>query len=813
MSAPTAPSAFMVCIDAARRGSSAMLGDVLTDVRLSLQRRADQSSRLDERGNWLEALAELVREQTLLQDRFPKILEDEIRQAIDGGGKRGGAGLSLASLELMDGDQVLENVETARAQQAAAEAVEAQLGQLNALICAAQGLPRVQLDRNPLRPEVYMRSLRQTLLQTQAPAHVRMRWMQAFGEHMGPRLAITYDELTDLLRSQGVGAASYRVINQATATTSGRPVAATGPSTVLEAPPPAQPVTANRASAWLATARLDLDTEAAMSAARAREAERPDFVDTSPNAAAVPALDLPPIWIQKPRAAEDANHKAITLARLHELLSGDPAAGAAPQPEAFPKRTGIIHDRVPAADFSETVPAAFEALEEMGAVDDLVQRVALRQAKGDDASSPRSVAAPVQARSPSQALALEVAGVMLEQWEADTRLLPPVRAAIDELRPALMRLALADPRFFSDKKHPARMLLDSITQQSLAWTSETDSGFRTFMFIVRSTVELVLHSKVEGSDPFAYALESFETALRDRALRDRRRRESAARAMSRLTERQRLAEGIGDDLAGRALRAGVPSTIGLFLKGPWAHVIAEARMQGPASRRDPAVYEEVVTNLLWTTKVSTAATQTSRLARVVPGLTSLLREGLQTIRYSQSKVEEFLKTLGDLHQAALLAAATSRSPEEAAQAIDDGPAYDGVWMEESGLMTLDFEDTAPPTERTTLFDKTAPQALDEGDSGPKQPGGLADILVPGTWVVGHMSGNSLRLRCHGPTMAEGTTYGFTSADGVDHTLTTSVLQGMYERGELTLAPDAATPDQPPETAAEPDLPDTVHNAA
>ena len=48
---------------------------------------------------------------------------------------------------------------------------------------------------------------------------------------------------------------------------------------------------------------------------------------------------------------------------------------------------------------------------------------------------------------------------MLEQLASDDRLLPSVRAAIAQLRPALLRLAVADPRFFSDKQHPARALL------------------------------------------------------------------------------------------------------------------------------------------------------------------------------------------------------------------------------------------------------------------------------------------------------------------------------------------------------------------
>jgi hypothetical protein len=36
---------------------------------------------------------------------------------------------------------------------------------------------------------------------------------------------------------------------------------------------------------------------------------------------------------------------------------------------------------------------------------------------------------------------------------------------VRELEPALLRLALIDPRFFSDKRHPARRFLDLLIQK------------------------------------------------------------------------------------------------------------------------------------------------------------------------------------------------------------------------------------------------------------------------------------------------------------------------------------------------------------
>ena len=100
-------------------------------------------------------------------------------------GRHGEDGTVQGALELMGDEQMQERVEMVRAQQAAADQVEASLGELNSLICAAQGLRSVQADRNPLRPEVYVRSLRKVAGEMDVPTPVRVRWMQHFGEALG----------------------------------------------------------------------------------------------------------------------------------------------------------------------------------------------------------------------------------------------------------------------------------------------------------------------------------------------------------------------------------------------------------------------------------------------------------------------------------------------------------------------------------------------------------------------------------------------------------------------------------------------------
>ena len=85
-------------------------------------------------------------------------------------------------------------------------------------------------------------------------------------------------------------------------------------------------------------------------------------------------------------------------------------------------------------------------------------------------------------------LAAEVVTLMLRRIAEDQRLLQPVRDMVQRLKPALLQLARTDPRFFADRHNPARRLLDAITTQSLAFTSEQDRGFMAYAQRVHETV-------------------------------------------------------------------------------------------------------------------------------------------------------------------------------------------------------------------------------------------------------------------------------------------------------------------------------------
>ncbi|QJW83987.1 DUF1631 family protein [Ramlibacter terrae] len=149
-----------------------------------------------------------------------------------------------------------------------------------------------------------------------------------------------------------------------------------------------------------------------------------------------------------------------------------------------------------------------------------------------------------EAKRPAQALGLEVVHLMVENLAGDIRLLPPVQEAVRDLEPALLRLALEDPRFFSDRTHPARQLLEQVTERSLGWGATDAPGFREFIDGLQQAVEALLETRATGAQPFEIALDTLRESWSDAQPRGRRGRERAVRALLRAEQRNLLADRI-----------------------------------------------------------------------------------------------------------------------------------------------------------------------------------------------------------------------------------------------------------------------------
>jgi hypothetical protein len=332
-------------------------------------------------------------------------------------------------------------------------------------------------------------------------------------------------------------------------------------------------------------------------------------------------------------------------------------------------------------DFLHTVPASMVAIEDLKMVEPMIKRLSERALK--DAKVVAKGKSGNMNRELGQQLGEEVVRLMLENLGKDQRLLLPVRAQVKELEPLLLKLAQSDPRFFSDKRHPARQFLDRITHQSLGYKTENDERFQRFLKMVTSAVLELLGSDGHP-ESFARALTMLDAQWARVDLELKARQDEAARALMHAEQRNLLAQRLAADFQERMRDKKIPEFIQSFLSGPWPQVVAESQLRAHGAD-DADGYLVLVDDLLWSAQAKLARRNRARLVQLVPNLLVKLRQGLQLIEYPPERIPRFLDDLIALHEKAFEPPKVKPLQAEPAPATPPAkPLQPGVVPEELG---------------------------------------------------------------------------------------------------------------------------------
>jgi hypothetical protein len=735
---------YQATVREAASGGSLLMGKLVEAARTALQTREAASRDLRERDALTMSIKHLRSWESELCKRYPLALlaafdNPAVAKKV---APSAGGGLQFDQLELMDEVQVLTSVALARTQQVTMLAAEVSLAELNTLICSTLGLTAVRPESNPLRPEVYIKALKDVVEQTQVSAATQLDWLGAMSVTLGQELRKLYEHLSGKLRMEGVVAAGYKVVQAPSGGGVGRGVAQDANEPAL-----AQPAQA---------------------------------LAGAPDAAA--RMAPPPAESVRERSADDA---LLTLDKLRRLLAGELEPEQAPVnrvqnfAEQFARdfESGPHAMDVPATEFDATMPAALEALTEMKQVDRVVQNLEARRAAPAAPTADNSVAGVRQslrrgAKGMAQALSLEVVTLMVDNIAHDSRLLPPVQELVRSLEPALLRLSLVDPRFFTDKQHPARVLLQEITHRSLAYVTVEAPGFDGFLRHLKLTLEPLVSADIQGAELFVEVLAQLQIAWMQADERKTQGRQEAVEVLKHAEARNLLAEKIAREIDAHPDASRVPAVVIDFLCGPWAQVVAQARIAGGAGSSVADKYQALISALLWSAHPDLARKNVSKLTRLVPLLLNTLRDGLESIRYPATKTSAFLEALMGLHQLAfrgVVPAPTDAAPSTGARArrLEGGDP----WVAPEEAQASNFIELPDVPQQPAAADVDVPVDIALGDL---PLGSWVELLVNDQWVRTQLTWAS----------PHGTLFLFTSVFGTTQSMTRRSRDKLVEAGKL-----------------------------
>lgn len=264
---------------------------------------------------------------------------------------------------------------------------------------------------------------------------------------------------------------------------------------------------------------------------------------------------------------------------------------------------------------------------------------------------------PQGALSRSDETTLDLLSRVFESVLLDDAVAPETRELISFLQVPVLKTALRDRSFFFEEQHPARRLLDLLSQAG--WAQVAADADDPVYRAMRSSVERV-HGKEEPE--FAAAVADLEAGL---AARDRAEAAAIAEPIAQATRQERQAaaarsaqRAVALRLAGEQLTGAVSS----FLERRWTSALALAYTIEDSRPGAIDNATRTMEDLIWSVKPKATQEQRKALIGRLPALLGSLNKWLDATRWQDAERLQFFAELADCH-ASIVRAPIELSPE------------------------------------------------------------------------------------------------------------------------------------------------------
>ncbi len=249
-------------------------------------------------------------------------------------------------------------------------------------------------------------------------------------------------------------------------------------------------------------------------------------------------------------------------------------------------------------------------------------------------------------------ITMDVIALLFDYIFRDKSIPDALRSLFGRLQVPIVKAALLDRTFFSDKRHSARQLLDNLADAAVG--AMHDETYRAaFTALAAEVVEDICRD-------FEIDVAVFRTANARLAAFIEAERQKVATATTDDVAEALTAEQSESDrshvrafLRDRLAGVDVPFEVRAFIETIWAEHMAQQRHEhGPDSAEWNATVG-TLDDLLWSIVAKERTAQKARLTKMIPSLIGALRRGAAAQNVTPERSQAFLEALYELHMAAI----------------------------------------------------------------------------------------------------------------------------------------------------------------
>ena len=250
-----------------------------------------------------------------------------------------------------------------------------------------------------------------------------------------------------------------------------------------------------------------------------------------------------------------------------------------------------------------------------------------------------------KAETKGEKATIEVVALMFQSILSEDRLPPSIRVWFARLQVPVLRVALAEPQFFSDINHPARKLIDRMGSCVMGFDASSING-NALEVEIRRMVQVIEQYPETGQKVFALVLREFEEFLTKHFAQN----QSTAKITSvaqQVEQKETLAIQYTIELRNMLADMPVREEVRDFLFKSWADVLAMATVRYGAKDAQAMRFKQAASELVWSASAKPSRQERARVIQGLPTLLQTLRQGLELVSVTGDEQSAQIKKLTD----------------------------------------------------------------------------------------------------------------------------------------------------------------------
>lgn len=318
------------------------------------------------------------------------------------------------------------------------------------------------------------------------------------------------------------------------------------------------------------------------------------------------------------------------------------------------------------------------------------------------------------ASTPSEKATIEVVALMFQAILAEERIPPSIRVWFARLQIPVLRVALAEPEFFSALQHPARRLIDRMGSCVMGF--ESNVGSAALEAEIKRVVQVIEQYPETGRRVFQLVYDEFQKFL-STYLSEQSNASRFVSVAQQVEQKETLSVQYTIEL--RKLLDDVPvrAEVRDFLFKVWVDVLAVASVKHGIKHPDTQALKQAASDLLWAASAKPSRDDRARVIQQLPGILQRLRQGMSLLGFPQGLQDQHIKSVSDTLADAFMSR-TEFIAQSQLDALSKRLANLEDYLPEGGVG--DFDLNADSIELITGVDASNIEVINQGGSQPNE---------------------------------------------------------------------------------------------